>query len=202
MNSDIQRQAIKTISVIETKLAPEYFSSLLKASIDTTFREYRYKLQPPIHHVGFMQVTSDFIKIIYREALNLAWILTDPDSEVMFLLHTHYRSGKYGLGYEAAVLDANDPMCGGMDFVLQELAAIIRNTEYQKFVNSVLTQYLPEGDWYLLCEIARQLQYQYDPALPEPLAECPPAQMVDLIPSLLMARISNQSLMQQVVSQP
>ncbi|MFC1762647.1 hypothetical protein ACFL6U_11275, partial [Planctomycetota bacterium] len=83
---------------------------------------------------------------------------------------------------------------------LLELAAIVRNVEYQKHACAVFSQYLPEGNWYLLCEIARQLQHELGPALPGSLTVCLPAQLVDLIPSLLMARVHNQSLIQQTMS--
>jgi hypothetical protein len=104
----------------------------------------------------------------------------------------------YGTGYVAALLDANDPTEGGIQTVLTGLSESIKEIERQKYTKAIFTQFLHGCSWYQLCEIARILLEDYQAIIPERLAKCYPAQLVDEIPSLISMFISGDSFLQQI----
>ena len=198
MSTDIRERARQTVEIITAKLNQGLIKSRLDEPIGKIAREFEYEAECPITHRVFHKIIADFVERIYEKALKAPWMLTDPLAEAIFLLENHYQSVVYGLGYMAAILDADDVREGSIQTVLTGLAESIKDIERRKYVNGVFTWHLLGCDWNLRCEIARILLEDYQPFIPERLRKCGPAQLVDEIPSIMYRHICSESTLQQI----
>jgi hypothetical protein len=200
MNTDLPSCARQVIRWIESRLDRDLVRRLFDEPIAKVTDRYECRAEQPITHETFLEIVGDFTKTVYERALHTGWTLTNPRAHAISLLERYYRSGAYGAGYSAAFLDADDPAQGGIRTVLAGLAQSIRDIEYAEYARYVLNRHLTGSDWELRCEIARILLDEYRPFLPERLVRCAPAQLVDLIPSIILAQIGSESTVQQILS--
>jgi hypothetical protein len=200
MNTEIQSRARRIIRQIEFRLDPNLVRRLLDEPIARVIDHYECRAEHPITPEIFLEIVGDFTKQIYDRALNAAWTLTDPRAKAISLLESYYRSVAYGAGYSAAFLDADDPAQGSIRTVLARLAQSIRSIEYTQYTRYVFHLFLSDSDWSLRCEMARILLDEYGAFLPERLSRCVPAQLVDLIPSIILAQIGSESTVLQILS--
>jgi len=199
MDTEIQGRARRVIRRIESRLDPHLVRRLLDDPIAEVTDHYECRAEHPITQEIFLAIVSDFAKQVYDRALHAGWTLRDPRAKAISLLEGYYRSAAYGVGYSAAVLDAEDPAQGGIRTVLAGLAQSIRNIEYAEYARYVFKRNLSGRDWRLRCEMARILLDDYRAFLPQRLSRCAPAQLVDQIPSLILAQIGSESTMQQIL---
>jgi len=197
-NTDIRELAKQTIEIITAKLDQDSIKSRFDEPIAKVAQQFKCKADCPISHKAFHEIIADFVEEVYAKALRASWMLTDPLTEAVFLLENHYHSTRYGVGYTAAILDADDAAEGGIRTVLTCLAESIKDIERQKYINGVFTWHLYGGDWNLRCEIARILLEDCRPFIPERLCKCAPAQLVDEIPSIMYRHICSDSVLQQI----
>jgi hypothetical protein len=200
MNTEIQSRARRIIRQIEFRLDPNLVRRLLDEPIARVIDHYECRAEHPITPEIFLEIVGDFTKQIYDKALRAAWTLTDPRAKAISLLEGYYRSTAYGVGYSAATLDADDPAQGGIRTVLAGLAESIRSIEYTQYARYVFHRHLCCRDWRLRCEMARILLDEYGAFLPQRLSRCAPAQLVDLIPAIILAQIGSESTMLQILS--
>jgi len=199
MNTDLPSCARQVIRWIESRLDRDLARRLFDEPIAKVTDRYECRAKQPITHETFLEIVGDFTKQVYCTALHSGWMLTNPRARAISLLEGYYRSAAYGAGYSAAFLDADDPAQGGIRAVLAGLAQSIRDIEYAEYARCVLNRYLAASDWYLRCEMARILLDEHRAFLPERLARCAPAQLVDLIPSIILAQIGSESTVQQIL---
>jgi hypothetical protein len=200
MNTDLPDRAGQSIRWIESRLDRGLVRRLLDEPIAEITDRYECQAEYPISHETFLAIVGDFTKQVYNVALRAGWTLTNPSAHAISLLERYYRSAAYGAGYSAAFLDADDPAQGGIRAVLAGLAQSIRDVEYAEYSRYVLNRHLAGSDWDLRCEIVRILLDEYGAFLPERLVRCAPAQLVDLIPSIILAQIGSESTVQQILS--
>jgi hypothetical protein len=200
MNTEIQSRARRVIRQIESRLDPHLVRSLFDEPIAEVTDHYECRTEHPITPESFLATVGDFTRQVYDRALNAGWTLTDPRAKAVSLLEGYYRSTVYGVGYSAATLDADDPAQGGIRTVFAGLAESIRSIEYTQYARYVFHRHLSGRDWRLRCEMARILLDEYGAFLPERLSICAPAQLADLIPAIILAQISSESTMLQILS--
>ena len=198
MSTDIEERARETIEMITVKLNDGLIKSAFDEPISRVMREFQYEVKQHIDHKTFHRTIADFVQQIYDKGLKSSLMLADPLAEAISLLENNYQSATYGTGYAAAILDANDADEGGIQTVLTSLAELIKDIERQKHISSIFAYHLLGCEWGLLCEIARVLLQDYGPFMPERLARCVPAQIVDRIPSIILGYIGSDSVLQQV----
>lgn len=200
MNTDLPSRARQIIRWIESRLDPDLVRGLFDEPIAKITDRFECQAERPIGHETFLAIVGDFTNTVYHRALHAGWTLTNPRAHAISLLERYYRSAAYGAGYSAAFLDADDPAQGGIHTVLAGLAQSIRDIEYAEYTRYVLNRHLAGSDWDLRCEIVRILLDEYRAFLPERLVRCVPAQLVDLIPSIIVAQVGSESTVQRMLS--
>ena len=197
IDCDMEKCARQIIDLITGKLDCSLIENRFDEPIAKVALEFRPEGKPPFPHKVFHKIIGDFVGQIYEKALKASWMLTDPLAEAIFLLENHYRSSKYGSGYEAAASDADDPTQGGIQTVLTSMAESIKDIERKKYIDGIFTWYLHSCSWELQCEIARLLLEEYQPFIPPLLRRCVPAQLVDEIQSIMYEYICSDFALQQ-----
>ena len=200
MNSDTKKRARETIDIITAKLDPGLLQSLFDRPIFKAAGEFKCEAECPVTHKALHKIVADFVQQIYEKALKASLMLTDPLAEAIFMLTNYYQSVEYGTGYEAAILDANDPAQGGIWTTLTGMAEAIKNIERKKYIEAVFVWHLHSCSWELLCEIARLLLEDYRPFIPAQLGKCVPAQLIDEIQSIMYENICSDFTLQQISS--
>ena len=198
MNSDLKKRARETIERIMAELEPDRIKSRFDDPIAKAAKEFDYEPICPITHKEFHRIVAGFVEQACDKAVGASWMLTDPLARAIWLLETGYQSAEYGIGYTAALLDANDPAEGGIQTVLTSLTESIKGLKRQEHTTAVFTRYLHGCSWRLRCEIARVLLEGHRAFLPERLGKCAPAQLADEIPSLISMVISSDSVLHQM----
>ena len=197
-NTDLRERAREIIEIITAQLDQDLIKSRFDEPIARVASHFECRAECPITHKAFHKVIADLVERIYAKGLKTFWILTDPLAEAIFLLENNYRSAKYGAGYTAAILDADDASAGGIRSVLTGLAESIKDIERAKYIQGVFARHLYGGDWNVQCEIVRILLEDYQSFIPERLCQCAPAHLVDEIPSIIWRHISSDSVLQQI----
>jgi len=199
-DTDLTKRARRIIKEIAAELDPDRIARLFEDPITMVAREYQLRRMYPITHRDFYRIVADFVRQVYDRALAASWTMTDPLAEALWILEYHYGSPVYGGGYAAAFLDANDPEAGGIQTVVMGLAESIKGIERHNYTQAVFTRHLHRCSWRLRCEIVRALLEDCQAFIPERLAKCVPAQLVDEIPSLVSMSISSDAALRQIVS--
>ena len=197
-NTDIKKRAKEIIEIITAKLDRDLMSSRFDEPIAKVAGEFECEAKYPVTHKDFHRIIADFAQQIYEKALKASWRLTDPLDEAILLLENGYHSGLYGPGYTGAMLHTNDTEKGGIEAVLNGLAGAIIEIERQKYIDGVLTWHLHGCSWQLLCEIAQKLLEDYRPFIPPQLCKCVPAQLVDVIPTIMQRYIESHFTLQGI----
>jgi len=200
MNSDLKKRARETIATIVFELDSDRIKTRFDDPIAKAAKEFDYEPICPITHKEFHRIVAGFVEQVCDKAVGASWMLTDPLAEAIWLLETGYQSAVYGIGYIAALLDANDPAEGGIQTVLMSLAESIKGLKRQEYTSAVFTRYLHGCSWRLRCEIARVLLEDYRVFITERLGSCAPAQLADEIPWLISMLISSDSVLHQMAS--
>jgi len=140
------------------------------------------------------RIIAQVVERVYR-ALKIPMTLIDPLAQAISLLESGYESGAYGPGYVPALLDAGDQTGEGVPGVVRALGELLKENQKRLHVSSVFAAHLPLGDWRLRCEIVKLLLADYQAFIPEALARCAPAQLVDEIPALLCAGLHTDTVL-------
>jgi hypothetical protein len=196
-STEIARRAREVIDRIVAELDDDLIRRRFDDPVGEVLRQFGCEAEHPIDQKTFNRIMTQVVEQIHR-ALRLPMTLTDPLAKAINLLEEGYESGTYGRGYVPALLDANDEVAEGLPGVVRSLGELIKDHEKRLYINSVFAFHLPLGDWRLLCEIAKTLLADYRAFLPEALARCAPAQLVDQIPSLLWAGLHTDSVLRNL----
>ena len=200
MRSDLQEQARRTIETIMAELDPDRLKQRFDDPIAQALREFDYVAACPISHQEFHRIVAAFVETLYGRAFGALWLPEDPLAEAITILEHTYQSAVHDIGYDAAVMDANEPAEGGIQTVLTGLAESIRDLERQKHAQAVFARHLYGDSWALRCQIARILSAEYGAFWPPRLARCTPEQLVDYIPVLMSKCLDCEVILRQVIS--
>ncbi len=139
-NSELEKLARATIATIMLELDPDRIKSRFDNLVDKASTEFDYEPTCPITHKEFHRIIANFIAHLYNKAGSTR-IPTDPLAEAIWLLEAGYQSTAYGMGYIAALLDANDPAEGGIQTVLTGLTESIKAIKRQEHTTAVFARY-------------------------------------------------------------
>jgi len=192
MSSERKHRAEKILDSILNQLNEGHIRKRIDEPIDAVLGDFTSSLQQSGQNHTPSEVCSEFVRCVYADALGAKWHTVNAEATSLSLLEDHYQ-GLWSDGYCAAVLDATNSNMGGLDFVLAQLAEIIKTKERQEYVQAVFARQINPSDWHLRCEIVKVLLARYRPLLLPTLRECPPSQLVDEIPALTIAIISSHS---------
>ncbi|KPL24870.1 MAG: hypothetical protein AMJ75_02625 [Phycisphaerae bacterium SM1_79] len=197
-NFDIKERAREIVEMITAKLAPDLMSSRFDKPIAEAAGEFECEVEYPVTHKEFHKIIANFVQQIYEKALKASWVLTNPLDEAILLLENGYHSYLYGPGYTGAILHTNDTEKGGIQAVLAGLAGAINDIERKKYIDGVLTWHLHGCSWELQCEIAEVILDDYRAFIPPQLCKCVPAQLVDVIPTIIQRYIDSDFTLQGI----
>jgi hypothetical protein len=196
-STEMGQRARETIDRIVAELDDDLIRRRFDEPISEVSRQFPCEAEYPVDQKSFNRIIAQVVEQVYH-ALKVPMALTDPLAQALSLLEAGYESSAYGLGYVPALLDAGDEAGEGLPGVVRALGELLKERQKRMYVSSVFAVHLPLGDWRLRCEIARILLEDYRAFLPEALARCAPAQLVDQIPSLLCAGLHTDAVLRNL----
>jgi hypothetical protein len=196
-STEAAKRAREAIDRIVAELDEDLIRSRFDEPISEVLRQFHCQTPHLLDQKTFNRIVAQVVEQVYQ-SLKIPMILTDPLAQAISLLEEGYESGTYGPGYVPALLDASNDAEEGLAGVVKSLGELLKDHEKRRYINSVFTAHLPLGDWRLLCEIAKTLLEDYRLFIPEALARCAPAQLVDQIPSLLCAGLHTDSVLRDL----
>lgn len=199
MSSDRRHRAEMVLDNIFAQLNEDHIRKRIDEPIDAVLGDFTNNLQQSGRNRTPSEVFSEFVRRVYADGLGAKWHIVNAEATTLSLLEDHYR-GLWSDGYCAAVLDATTSSMSGLDFVLAQLAEIVKAKERQEYVQAVFARQVNPCDWYMRREIVKVLLDRYAPLLSPALHECPPSQLVDQIPALTIAIISSHTTSAKIIT--
>jgi len=105
-------------------------------------------------------------------------------AEAMAILEERYL-GPHARGYYAAFLDVSNSKLDGHEFILTQIAEIIKALAREKHLKWVYFSLIAPLDWLTRCQIAEILLKRWRPFLPLNIQQCSPAQLADHLADLI-----------------
>ena len=140
----------------------------------------------PFTSETFLKVIGEFVGHLYANGLGVARQLTSSQAraEAIAILEEGYE-GQDSRGFDAALLDATDPNRSGIEWVLEQITAVIILRHRSQHVRWVFEMRINALDWACKCHLAEFLMAQNLTSLPEALLGCRPAQLAHLLAELI-----------------
>jgi len=166
----------------------------IEAPVDRVLEQYPIDLAKPFSTAYFHEVLADFVRQVSRSAKPVKQNLTVPEAaaEAMRLLDRYEGQGSFG--YEAALYDATDDEDKGLQWVVAQMAEIIKKEERQKHVEYVLSRHVDPHDWRLKCAVVEVLMEVLRPYMPASVVDRPVDSLADNWRGLLMVFIDVQKV--------
>jgi len=137
------------------------------------------------HHF-FIRIIGGFVQHIFENGARLQQIMSVPQAqaEAMAILETGYQ-GPHDRGYDAAFLDTLNNKLDGHEFILTQIAEILKDSARQKHIQWVYSSRIAPLDWRTRCQVVEILIKRWTPFLPPNIHQSPPAQFADRLPELM-----------------
>lgn len=135
-------------------LDPKMISENIDFPIENATSTFEEELPLKPTHQAFNRIIIDYIQRIYE---SLGYSISED--EAFKLLEERYRNGE-SYGYNGAYLDAIDE---GLQYVLNILEEIIKQTEREKYFTRCITQFVDPTDKILRGTIASEIKGMYGP---------------------------------------
>lgn len=193
----MNRNAVEnTLEKIISLLDDAHLSELIDQPMNRILSKLQHVATQPISRQEFHKIVASFVNELYLQGFGLK-TMPDPLAESLYFLDKFYQ-GIYSRGYFAARLDANNADYGGIDIVLRGLAEVIKDIERGKYINGIFRKYLDSCDWQIKCNIAETILEKYKPCLPPLLAQCKPEQIAEDIPSIILACLNAENILNKM----
>ena len=175
----------------------QYLKRLIDETIEKVAFEFEFKEINPVTHKTFMNVTTQFVRHIYRSALPVPKTLSlaQAKAETIVILEDTYQNVD-NKGYYAAFLDASIKQ-SGLEFVLAQMAESITFTERAKHLRWACARLMDPWQWTERCLIAEILLERWKPFLPPQIKDCPPAQLADHLPEWISTLHGTDSIIKK-----
>ena len=150
-------------------------------------------------HSDFNKEIARFIQHIYKYGLLAPKMISlgNALSEVLDLLENYIDT--VGMkGYESAYLDAVSTYGKGFEFVLREVAEIIKQRELQIYQNWVFSSLIDPTDWSSHKRIICSLIEGFKPFLPEDILKGNPARFVKYYRQFIDMVFSTNNLLDRI----
>jgi hypothetical protein len=196
MSSDRNLDAAKIIQEVFELLDEQYLYKFIDKCIEQATADFNFEQGATMTHQAFIHTIGDYLHHIYKTGFWIRQIMSiaQAQAEAMALLEKYYQT-PFSRGYETAFLDVLNSKLYGFEFILIEIAEIIKNVTREKYIKWIYFSRIIPLDWSIRCEIAEILIKRWAPFLPRNLSQCPPAQFADYLPDLINAlRSSNDEV--------
>jgi len=196
MNCELQEKADKILGEILALLNEERRSREIDEPLDRSAESFLYDGRQLFTHRLFTRVTAEYVQHLYRSGLRFPRELSDAQAhaEAVSLLAGY--QGRFGAGYDAALLEAKSD---GVDVVLAGLLEAIKARENEKYARWVFAKLIDPSDWELRCLLAERALSLWVPFVNTDLAECVPAQFACDYAALLGGDLGSENLLNQIV---
>jgi len=187
-NSHSRCKAEAIIEKVFELTTDEYLQQFIDEPIEKAQGNFEFDDEALVTHRTFFQVTGDYVRHIYRNALRPSQILSDyqAQAEALAILEEGYQNA-YAKGFEAAFPDASDPNQNGLEPVLAQLGEIITARARLKHVTWVYSSCIDPSNWPIKCLIAEILHERWGRLFPPRLLAYTSDQLADSLPDLLKA---------------
>jgi hypothetical protein len=185
-NFDSNRDAAGIIKQIFRLIDEEYLYQFIDQRIEEAAVEFKFDRNAPRTHRAFIGIIGDFVHHIYENGLCIPQTLSvmQARAEAMAILEEFYL-GAHARGYYAAFLDTSNSKLDGHEFILSQIAEIIKALARERHLKWVYFSRIASLDWLTRCQIAEMLLTQWRPLLPLTIRQCPPDQLADHLADLI-----------------
>jgi hypothetical protein len=188
MSSDSNLNAAGIIQEVFELLDEQYLYQFIDKRIEQATADFKFEQRDTMTHDVFIHTIGDYLHHIYKTGFWIRQIMSiaQARAEAMALLEKYYPS-PHSCGYETAFLDVLNSKLYGIEFILTEIAEIIKAATRKKHIKWVYFSRIIPLDWSVRCQIAEILTKRWAPFLPPNLSQCFPAQLADHLPDLINA---------------
>ena len=164
----------------------QYLYQIIDKCIEKATADFKFKRKATITHQAFIHTIGDFLLHIYKTGFWIRQIMpiAQVRAEAMALLEKYYQS-PHSRGYDTAFLDVLNSKLDGFEFILAQIAEIIKAVTREKHIKWVYFSRIIPLDWSVRCHIAEILIKRWAPFLPLNISQCSPAQLADHLPHLI-----------------
>jgi hypothetical protein len=182
---DDNPKAAEIVHEVLELIDEQYLYQFIDKCIEEAAAEFNYKRKPAMTHQDFIHVIGDFIHHIYKTGFWIRQIISikQARAEAVALLEKYYQ-GPYSSGYDTAFLDLLNSKLDGLEFILSQIAEIIKASTREKHIQWVYLSRITPLDWSTRCEISKILIKRWAPFLPPNLRQSSPVQIADHLPEL------------------
>jgi hypothetical protein len=190
---------IVDINELFAVLGNQEISNRISEQIEEAYNQFDGKNFEINSHSDFNKEIARFIQQIYQHGLLTPRLISSTVffSEALDLLENYYESEGVR-GYEAAYLDAVSTYGKGFEFVLRELAEIIKQRELQIYQNWVFSSLIDPTDWSSHKRIICSLIERFKPFLPEDILKGNPARFTKYYKEFIHMVFSTNNLLDRI----
>jgi len=185
-NFKVQENAVKLIDQILELTNEETIRNLIDEPIEKALADFNSEIESPLTSKVFINYIGSFVRNLYKNLPLGPQIFTHDQAcaETISILETSYQGSNAG-GFYAAFLDARNPLLNGLEFVLLQLAEIIKARLRMKYTRWVYVSRIECADWITRCSMAEILIERWSSFLPADILMCSPVQFADHISDLI-----------------
>jgi hypothetical protein len=198
MSSDNNLDAAKIIEEVFELLDEQYLYQFIDKRIEQATAVFELEQRATMTHEIFIHTIGDYLHHIYKTGFWIRQIMSiaQARAEAMALLEKYYQT-PYSRGYDTAFLNVLNSKLYGFEFILTEIAEIIKAATREKYIKWIYFSRIIPLDWSVRCQIAEILIKRWAPFLPPNLSQCSPAQFADHLPDLINALRSTNDEVQK-----
>jgi len=187
-SSDNNLDASRIIQEVFELIDEQYLYQFIDKCIEEATADFKLKRKAAMTHQAFIHTIGDFLHHIYKTGFWIRQIMSiaQARAEAMALLEKYYQS-PHSRGYDTAFLDVLNSKLDGFEFILSQIAEIIKAITREKHIKWVYFSRIIPLDWSVRCQIAEILIKRWAPFLPPNIFQCSPAQLADHLPDLINA---------------
>ena len=189
MNCEAETKVRGIVTQVSQRLDEETLHRRIDEPILRILDGFDGRMETPFSVRAFHQVIGDFVKAIYRDGLPIKQDLNEEQAQVEAIHMLQDYQGQRSKGYGAALFDAAQVDRNGIQHVLQQMAEWVRVHERDRYMHWVLATCVDHTDWPLMCQMVEYLLKELKPYLSESVLNCPPTQLADQWPQLLLTYI-------------
>ena len=188
MSSDSNLNAAGIIQEVFELLDEQYLYQFIDKRIEQATADFKFEQRDTMTHDVFIHTIGDYLHHIYKTGFWIRQIMSiaQARAEAMALLEKYYQS-PHSRGYDTAFLDVLNSKMDGFEFILAQIAEIIKAVTREKHIKWVYFSRIIPLDWSVRCQIAEILIKRWAIFLPPNLSQCSPAQLADELPNLINA---------------
>jgi hypothetical protein len=185
-NFNRRSDAARIIEEVFKLIDEDYLYQLIDRRIEKAAVNFEFDTEAPMTHQTFIQIIGNFVDHIYANGILIRQTLSvsQARAEAKAILEERYL-GPHARGYYAAFLDVSNAKLDGIEFIIAQIAEIIKALAREKHLKWVYFSRIAPLDWPTRCRIAEILLKRWRPFLPLNVHQCSPAQLAGHLADLI-----------------